>query len=306
MTMASKDVSGAATAHRVGWVGAGKMGLPMASNLLANKVSVAVTEPVAEQMDALLARGAGRAAHLADHATSEIVFSTLPNDSALLAVVAGSDTAPGLARILPEGSILVEMSTVSPTCSEAVAAHLEKAGIHYLRAPLSGSTSLAEQATLTVLASGDSAAWEVVLPYIRIMSARQFLVGSGEEARYMKLVLNTMVGASSALLAEALALGASGGLSRAAMMEVIGASAVASPLFAYKAQAVIDEDYTPAFTIDQMIKDFTLIRDAGDQNGVHLPTTELILKLYRAASDAGHENEDFFSLVKWQQQLSIR
>lgn len=292
--------------HRIGWVGAGKMGYPMVRNLLGRAVPVAVTEPAADQVAGLVAEGATHAEALADQAGSQIVFSTLPHDSALLDVVLGAEGAPGLAGILAKGSIFVEMSTVSPQCSAIVAEHLKESGISYLRAPLSGSTELAEQATLTVLASGDRADWDTVLPYIEMMSARQFLVGADEEARYMKLVLNTLVGASSALLAEALSLGTSGGLSRTDMMEVIGASAVASPLFAYKAQAVIDEDYAPAFTVDQMIKDFSLISDAGRHNGVPLLTTSLILELYRAASNSGLDNKDFFSLVKWQQELSNR
>lgn len=308
-TMADADDAtndGKRETHRIGWVGAGKMGYPMAHHLLEHAVPVAVTDPAADQVAGLVAKGATHAETLADQADSNIVFSTLPNDAALLGVVMGVDGAPGLAGTLTKGAIFVEMSTVSPKCSERVAEHLEKSGISYLRAPLSGSTAMAGKATLTVLASGDNSAWKTVLPYVEMMSARQFLVGTDEEARYMKLVLNTLVGASSALLAEALSVGASGGLSRTDMMEVIGASAVASPLFTYKARAVIDDDYTPAFTVDQMIKDFSLISDAARHNGVPLLTTGLILELYRAASNAGLDNMDFFSLVKWQQELSKR
>ncbi len=305
-SMTDASVAAGAGSARVGWIGAGKMGFPMALNLLAKGVPVTVSDPVAEQVAALVAAGATQAAALSDQAASDIVFATLPHDAALLAVVEGDGKAPGLAEVLRPGAIFVEMSTVSPTCSVMVAERLEKTGISYIRAPLSGSTTMAETASLTVLASGDAAAWARALPHIKLMSARQFLVGAGDEARYMKLVLNTLVGASSAILAEALALGASGGLTRDTMMEVIGASAVASPLFGYKAKAVVEADYTAAFTVTQMIKDFTLILDAARRNGVTLPTTDLILGLYHAASESGLDNEDFFSLVKWQQDLSNR
>ena len=110
----------------------------------------------------------------------------------------------------------------------------------------------------------------------------------------------------SAILAEAVALGASGGLSRAAMMEVICESAVASPLLKYKTDLVVSADYVPAFTIDQMIKDFTLISDAGRANGIPLMAAGLILELYRAAANAGLQNEDFFALVKWQSGISAQ
>ena len=88
------------------------------------------------------------------------------------------------------------------------------------------------------------------------------------------------------------------------MMEVIGESAVASPLIKYKSTAVVTDDFSPAFTVTQMIKDFTLISDAARAKDVPLLTTGLILELYRAAGNAGLKEADFFALVKWHSELS--
>lgn len=288
----------------IGWIGAGKMGAPMIRNLLAAGIKVAVTELDRQVVADLERAGAVGAGTLEQQGQNGIVFATLPNDAVLREVVLGTDSSTGLIHHMARGSIFVEMSTVSPNCSAEIAAALQDCGIAYLRAPLSGSTALAEKAALTVLASGDEKAWDVVLPTIRLLSARQFYLGAGEEARYMKLVINTLVGASSAILAEAVALGESGGLSRNSMMDVICESAVASPLFKYKADAVVSADYAPAFTIAQMIKDFSLISDAGRANGVPLLTTGLILELYRAAANSGLRDQDFFALVKWQSDIS--
>ncbi len=288
----------------IGWIGAGKMGAPMIRNLLAAGTTVAVTDPDTQVVSDLERAGAVSAVTLDRHSQNGIVFATLPNDNVLREVVLGAPGTTGLVHHMTRGSIFVEMSTVSPECSAEIAAALNDCGIAYLRAPLSGSTALAEKAALTVLASGDEQAWATVLPTIRLLSARQFYLGSGEEARYMKLVINTLVGASSAILAEAVALGESGGLSRASMMDVICESAVASPLFKYKTDAVVSGDYAPAFTVQQMIKDFSLISDAGRANGVPLLTTGLILELYRAAANSGLRDHDFFALVKWQADIS--
>lgn len=292
----------------VGWIGTGKMGGPMARNLLQADIPVMISEPESASRDRLTSLGAQAADSLFDFSAASVVFATLPNDQALMDVVLrqSDPQAPGLADTMPTGSVLVEMSTVSPECSELVAQRLNRAGIRYVRAPLSGSTDLAEKAALTVLASGDRSGWDEALPYIEKLSARQFYLGEGEEARYMKLVLNTLVGASSAILSEALSIGASGGLSRSDMMEVICESAVASPLLKYKQDTVVSGDYTPAFTVSQMIKDFTLISEAARRNNVPLMTTGLILELYRSASNAGMQDEDFFALVKWQEKLSTR
>lgn len=307
MTLEATDGLNTAPANlRIGWVGAGKMGGPMAVNLIAAGYAVSVTDPSDAIRADLSAIGAQTAAGLDLQAGADIVFATLPNDEVLSAVVLGKGDAKGLVHLMARGSTLVEMSTVSPDCSARIAKELDIAGISYVRAPISGSTAMARSATLTVLASGDKTAWPTVLPVLKQLSSKQFFLGPAEEARYMKLVLNTLVGASSAILAEAVALGSSGGLSRAAMMEVICESAVASPLLKYKTDLVVSADYAPAFTIDQMIKDFTLISDAGRANGVPLMTAGLILELYRAAANAGLQNEDFFALVKWQSGISAQ
>lgn len=285
----------------IGWIGAGKMGAPMIRNLLAAGARLSVSEPDDDARDGLVRAGATASENLSAHSSNSIVFATLPNDKVLRDVVLG---AAGLAQHMAAGSVLVEMSTVSPECSAEVASALKDKRIFYLRAPLSGSTAMAETATLTVLASGDQQGWDTAIPAIRLLSSRQFYLGQGEEARYMKLVINTLVGATSAILAEAIALGASGGLSPASMMEVICESAVASPLLKYKAAAVVAQDYAPAFSVQQMIKDFSLISDAGRANGVPLLTTGLILELYRAAANSGLRDQDFFALVKWQSEIS--
>ena len=289
----------------IGWIGVGKMGGPMARNLLASGAKLLVSDPAKDNREQLASMGAYAATTISDFSGAHIVFSTLPNDQALLDVV-GDGEGAGLATTLVAGATLVEMSTVSPECSESVAKALSANKINYVRAPLSGSTDMAASAALTVLASGDRAGWDEALPHIRKLSARQFFLGSGEEARYMKLVLNTLVGASSAVLSEALAIGASGGLTRADMMDVICESAVASPLFKYKQKPVVEDDFTPAFTVSQMIKDFTLISEAARRNSVPLMTASLILELYRSAANAGMRDEDFFALVRWQEKLSTR
>lgn len=296
----------AGTALRAGWIGTGKMGAPMARHLLAAGHALSVCEPDDDARATLRQAGATVSVDPASLADCDIVFATLPNDHVLRAVVLGSDIRPGLAAQLSSGATFVEMSTVSPDCSAEIASALADAGIRYVRAPVSGSTATAQQAALTVLASGDAAGWDAALPFIRHFSTRQFYLGPGEEARFMKLVINTLVGANAAILAEALSLGASGGLSAEKMVEVINESAVASPLFKYKSSLIVSGDYTPAFTVQQMIKDFTLISDAGRANGVPLLTAGLILELYRAAANAGLDQDDFFALIKWHSGISAQ
>lgn len=290
--------------RRAGWIGAGKMGAPMIRNLLTAGVRVSVVDPSEDSLSEVVSAGALEAPSNSDLENIPIVFSTVPNDQVLLEITTGTPTSKGLVDILSKDSVFVDMSTVSPECSETIAKALEKAGILYLRAPISGSTTLAEQAALTIFASGDEAAWKAALPFIEMTSSKYFYLGTGDQARYMKLVVNALVGATSAILAEALALGESGGLDRKSMMEVICQSVVASPLLAYKKDTVVGDEFVPAFTVTQMIKDLTLISDASRTNGVPLLTIGLILELYKAAANTGLRDKDFFALVKWHGEIS--
>lgn len=294
--------SGTGRGPALGWIGTGKMGRPMALRLLAQGHPLALFEPSGENRRPLEERGASAASGLPDLAArADLVFCTIPDDAALRAVVLGPQ---GLAAAARPGTVLVEMSTVSPAASAEVAEALRAAGVHYLRAPVSGSTALAAAGGLTVLASGDPEAWAAAEPLLAVLSARRFHLGAGEEARYMKLALNALVGGTAALLAEALALGEAGGLSRAAMAEVIEASAVASPLIRYKRAAIVEGDLSPAFELRQMVKDMGLIAEAGRQSGVPLALAGLVLRHYLAAEAAGHGGEDFFALLDWQRDLS--
>ncbi len=284
----------------IGWIGVGKMGNPMATRLLEAGYRLTICDPVAENRASLVARGAQVAATAGDLAANcGLIFSTIPNDAVLQEVVYSAEERGNFLTRVSARAVLVEMSTVSPDVSRRVADDLARRGVGYLRCPISGSTALARAGSLTALASGDAAAWETAAPFLDLLTTQKFFLGPGEEARYMKLVLNTLVGATSAILAEALALGATGGLSDQQMMSVIADSAVASPLIRYKQDMIAQRDFSPAFSVVQMRKDFTLITEAGRTQHVPMFATNLILQQYTAAANAGYAEKDFFALVEW-------
>lgn len=286
--------------NEIGWIGVGKMGNPMASRLIEAAHRLTICDPVAENRASLVARGARVVATPAEVAARcGIVFSTIPDDAALADVVYGGADGGGLLTRIGAGAVLVEMSTVSPEVSRRVAEDLARRDVAYLRCPISGSTELARAGTLTALASGDAGAWERVAPLLDQLAARKFYLGPGDEARYMKLVLNTLVGATSAILGEALVLGAAGGLTDGQMMDVIAQSAVASPLIQYKHEMIAQRDFSPAFSVLQMLKDFSLITGAGRARQVPMFVTNLILQQYSAAARVGYAEKDFFALVDW-------
>ena len=284
----------------IGWIGVGKMGNPMATRLIEAGHKLTICDPVVENRASLVARGAQVSATPGDVAAHcALIFVTIPNDAVLADLIDDGDDQSSFVSQIAAGTVIVEMSTVSPQLSERVAKTLARRGVGYLRCPISGSTTLARSGKLTALASGDKSAWDTASPLLDHLAIRKFYLGPGEEARYMKLVLNTLVGATSSILGEALVLGERGGLTPAQMMQVIGESAVASPLIAYKQDMIAQMDFSPAFSVTQMIKDFTLITEAGRDKQVPMFVANMILQQYTAASNAGYSEQDFFSLFDW-------
>lgn len=286
----------------VGWAGIGKMGAPMSRRVLDAGYSLHVYEPLPENRATIVAEGANVAHSLEDlAATSDVVVLTIPNDAVLRDLVF-SDT--GLANVMRRGQTLVEMSTVSPSISAEVNEAMTARGVAYLRAPVSGSTATASSGTLSVMASGPEESFRLLEPMFECFASRRFYVGQAEEARYLKLVLNALVGATSALLGEALTLGLKGNLGLDTMLSVICESAVASPLIAYKRDLLVNRNFDPAFSVSQMMKDFDLILDAARSDHIPMYLASMIRQQYEAAHVEGLAEKDFFVLFEQSERLA--
>ena len=281
---------------KIGWIGAGKMGGPMSCNIMTAGGQVTVFDPVPENVAGVVAAGgAAAASNVALAEDSEIVFSMIPNDAVLRSVTLGE---VGIFAVMNPGSIYVDMSTVSPEVSAEVSAAAEAAGIAYLRAPVSGSIALAEAGKLTIMVSGPAAAYERCEPIFDAMGAQNFYLGDGDQERYLKLVINLLVGTTGAVLAEALTLGRKGGLDWNQMIDVIGVSAAASPYIQYNVAPLKARDFTPQFTTEQMVKDSRLISEAGHAAGVPLAIGDAMLATFEQTIEAGYGGENLTAAIK--------
>lgn len=286
----------------IGWIGLGKMGVPMAHNLIKAGAPLSVYNRTPKRTRDLEAAGATVADSLQALAGSvEVVISMVSDDAALDAVSMGTD---GAFQAMAPGSIFIDMSTVSPAISAKVANAAKTKGIRYLRAPVSGSVALAAAAMLTILASGPREAYDECLPIFDAMSAKQYHVGSAEEARVLKLSLNMMVGITAAMMGEALAFGEGGGMDWDQMLEIISNSAVASPLVGYKVAPLKARDFTPAFSASQMAKDFDLALDAARDTGVPMPVTTLVREFWEEMEASGKGELDFFAYVTLLEEMA--
>jgi 3-hydroxyisobutyrate dehydrogenase-like beta-hydroxyacid dehydrogenase len=283
----------------VGLIGLGHMGTAIAERLLDAGFPLVVYNRTAEKAAPLAERGATVAGSVEEVAGRvDVVLTSLADDDALEAV-AGEVVATARS-----GTLLVDMSTVSPAVSARVAALTEAASVEYLRAPVSGNPSVVRAGNLSFIVSGAADALARVEPVIRTIGPTIHHVGSGEQARVVKLAVNLMLGGIAELMGEALVLGEAGGVSRADLLEVMGSSAAGAPFVKYKTEPLLRDDFSATFTTALMEKDLDLILDAADEQGAEVPIARELRALFRAASEAGYADDDFIALFLYLRSAS--
>jgi 3-hydroxyisobutyrate dehydrogenase-like beta-hydroxyacid dehydrogenase len=275
----------------VGLAGLGNMGTAFGERLLTAGHPLTVYNRTAGKAEPLAAGGATVARTAAELAAGvDVVITSLANDEALEAVAA---EVVGAAR---PGTVLVDVSTVSPAVSARVASLADAASVEYLRAPVSGNPGVVRAGNLSFIVSGPRETLERVEPVLLAIGPTIHHVGEGEEARVVKLAINLMIGGLAQLMSEALVLGEAAGVSRAALLEVMGSSSAGAPFVKYKTEPLLRDDFSATFTTSLMEKDLDLVLDAADENGVELPIARELKELVRATIEAGYGDDDFMAL----------
>lgn len=293
MTDASKNI---------GWIGIGKMGLPM--SVLVAKAGYAVT--AFDQSAARIAAAQDQGISIAGSAAEAVrgraaVITSLPDDDVLHTVMLG---AGGIIGAMAQDSVLIETSTVSAEASAEVDAAAKARGIAYLRAPVSGNASIVHTGALSCFVSGPKDAFESARPLFASFSRAQTYLGPGEEARYAKLAVNLMIAVSAAMMAESLALARKGGIGWQDFLKVLDDSAVASPMVKYKTAPLRTRDFESTFSCKQMAKDLDLILGAGHAVGVPLQLAAQVRETYGSIIAQGDGETDFIATVRHLEKLS--
>lgn len=278
----------------IGFIGLGKMGNPMSKNLLKAGYAMVVCDIDPSAREAFSGENVKIFEVCRETAAqADIIISSIPDDSAMEAVVFGDQ---GIFQDTRPGSVYIDMSTVSPRISARVEEMARAREIDYLRAPVSGSTESAKAGILTIMVSGPQSAYERCEEIFQVLGQKVFYVGSGDQARYLKLLINIMVGITSAITAEALVFGKRGGLDWHQTIDIINNSVIASPLLGFKAEMLKKRDFAPAFTVAQMMKDFDLTLDAAKTLDVPLPLTSMTRQLYAIMKATDRGEFDYFGL----------
>ena len=284
-------------------LGTGKMGAALVDRWVEAGRPVVVWNRTPETAEALVRDGVTAASTVADAvAGSAVVVTMVTHGEALRSVLVDGG---GLAA-MPPGSTLVDLSTVDVASSVAVGAVAAELGVKYVRGAVSGTPPVVRSGASSLLLSGPAEALEAASAVLTDITPRHAVVGEGEQARVVKIAVNSMLGGTMQLLAEAAVLAEAAGVDRAVFLDALDATVLSSRFVTYKGAALRSRDYAPTFTTADLRKDLLLARTLADANGVALPAGDAVLARTSAAVDAGYGADDFLSLLCLEQIASGR
>ncbi len=280
---------------QVSVVGLGKMGTALAGRLLAEGFAVTVWARRSSATEPLVASGATATTEIAGiWGGVEVAMSFLADDDAVQQVYLGPG---GLIETAPRGALLIEMSTISPAVSGLVAAAAEAWNLQYVRCPVSGNPGVLASGNATLIVSGGAASVEAARPVLERVGPKLYYVGEREEARVVKLAVNTMLAATAQMLAELITLCEAAGIDRSVVLEVLAGSAVGSPFIKYKTDALLERRYDATFTTAMLVKDLRLAQVVAAGGSVPVPVTDLVTELAIACCEEGLGDLDFLALL---------
>ncbi len=279
---------------RLGFVGIGYMGRPIARRLLESGFKLTTYDRNRSKAEELVRYGGSVAESVAGLSSScNVVLSCLPSDEVVLDIYKGPD---GVFANAHGGSLVIDLSTVYPETSQQLSRLGLERGVEVLDVTISGSTPAAENGLLTLFGGGDKERFEAADSIFRVIAKKYFYLGPSGSGATMKLVVNTLLGIGMQAIAEAVALGEKAGLDRNRLLDVLSQTAVVAPAHVGKLERAMKGDYSPQFPIRLMNKDFGLIFDLANAVGARMPAAGAAFEINARQSDEGPE-QDFSAVI---------
>jgi len=286
---------------KVGFIGLGIMGKPMAINLLNAGYSLLVLDSNKAAGD-LTHKGAeafSTCKEVAAH--SDIVITMLPDSPEVKEVVYGKD---GVLEGIKSGSIFVDMSTIAPSTAREVYASLKEKGVEALDAPVSGGQVGAEGGTLSIMCGGSQAAFDEVLPLFQVMGKSAVLIGDAGAGQMTKACNQMIVGMTIQAVAESFTLAKKAGVNLEKMREALLGGFAQSRILDLHGQRIIDRNFDPGFKIKLHRKDMNIALEAGKEFSVPLYGSALVASHMDAVLASGKGEYDHSSLALLMEQLA--
>jgi 3-hydroxyisobutyrate dehydrogenase len=287
---------------KLGFVGVGYMGLPIARRLLESGFTLSAFDRNRSRAEQLVPYGGAVAKSVAELSSScDVLLSCLATDEAVLNIYQGADGAFANAQ---QGSLVIDLSTVDPNTSRQLWRLGSERGVHVLDVTMSGSTPVAEQGALTLFGGGDQGCFTAAESIFKVIARKYFYVGPSGSGAIMKLVVNSLLGIGMQAIAEALVLGEKAGLDRNRLLSVLAETAVVAPAHLGKLARAMKSDYSPQFPLRLMNKDFGLILNLAAAVGAHMPAARAAFEVNELQSELGKEQDFSAVILQMEKQAS--
>lgn len=280
---------------RVGFIGLGIMGKPMAKNLIKSGFALVVHNRSRAAVDELLTHGASAAASPQEiAAAADIIITMLPNSPDVELVALGPN---GIKEGARRGQLFIDMSTINPIVSRKIAKELESAGVAMVDAPVSGGEKGAIDAVLSIMAGGEPQDFERALPIFNALGKTITHMGPLGAGGFTKLANQIIVAINLTAIGEALVFGAKAGVDPQKMIRALAGGLAGSKCLDQKSEKILTGDFAPGFKIDLHFKDLNLIHDAAQAVGVSVPAAAFVEQLFAALRALGRGGLDHSGVI---------
>ena len=287
---------------KIGFIGLGIMGKPMAKNLLKAGHELCAFDIVPAAVADVVAAGARRGSSPKEAASgADLVITMLPNSPHVKEAVLGKD---GVIEGLRKGTIFVDMSSIAPAVSQEVAAQLAAQGVEMLDAPVSGGEPKAIDGTLAIMVGGKEAVFNQVKDVLLKMGSTAVLCGGIGAGNVTKLATQIVVALNIAAMSEAFVLATKAGVDPAKVFDAIKGGLAGSTVLNAKAPMVLAGNYKPGFRIELHIKDLQNALDTAHAVGAPIPLTSQIMEILQALKVEGHQQEDHSGIIQFYEKMA--
>jgi len=288
--------------RKIGFIGLGIMGKPMAQNLVKAGYELTVFDIVSERMDDLVQAGARRGASGKDVAAqSEVVITMLPNSPHVREAVLGPG---GVLEGAKPGTILVDMSSIAPLASQEIAAQAREKGVAMLDAPVSGGEPKAIAGTLAIMVGGPQETFDQVKDILAKMGSSVTRVGEIGSGNVTKLANQIIVALNIAAMSEALVLATKAGVNPEKVFQAIRGGLAGSAVLDAKAPLALKGNFKPGFRIELHIKDMANALDTAHELGVPVPLSGVVMQILQALRTDGKAGNDHSGIIEFYEQLA--
>ncbi|QGQ48136.1 2-hydroxy-3-oxopropionate reductase [Metabacillus sediminilitoris] len=288
--------------RKIGFIGLGIMGKPMSLNLMKKGHQLTVYDINKEAVKELVKSGADEAVSLEEvGANNDVIITMLPASHHVKGVILGEN---GIINSAKEGTVIIDMSSISPVASKVIASELSTKGIEMLDAPVSGGEPKAIDGTLAIMVGGKEDVFESVKHVLYGMGTEVTLVGANGSGVTAKLANQVIVNLNIAAMSEALVLAAKAGIDVEKMYQAIRGGLAGSTVLDAKVPLILDRNFVAGGRIDINLKDITNVMETAHEIGVPLPLSSQLLEIFHALKVDGKASHDHGGIVQYYEKLA--